>query len=42
MLTSRVIPVLLIENGELYKTINFRNPKYVGETLNTVRIFNEK
>ena len=42
MLTSRVIPVLLIENGELYKTINFRNPKYVGDPLNTVRIFNEK
>ena len=42
MLTSRIIPVLLIDNGELYKTINFKNPKYVGDPLNTVRIFNEK
>ena len=42
MLTSRVIPVLLIDNGELYKTVNFRDPKYVGDPLNTVRIFNEK
>ena len=42
MLTSRIIPVLLIDNGELYKTINFRNPKYVGDPLNTVRILNEK
>ncbi len=42
MLTPRIIPVLLIDNGELYKTINFRNPKYIGDPLNTVRIFNEK
>ena len=31
MLTSRIIPVLLIDQGELYKTINFRNPKYIGD-----------
>lgn len=42
MLASRIIPVLLIDEGELYKTINFRNPKYVGDPLNVVRIFNEK
>ena len=42
MLTSRIIPVLLIDKGELYKTNNFRDPKYVGDPLNTVRIFNEK
>ncbi len=42
MLTSRIIPVLLIDKGELYKTINFRNPRYVGDPLNTVRILNEK
>ncbi len=42
MLTSRIIPVLLIDKGELYKTLNFRNPKYVGDPLNTVRILNEK
>ena len=42
MLTSRIIPTLLIDNGELYKTINFRSPKYIGDPLNAVRIFNEK
>ena len=42
MLTSRIIPVLLIDKGELYKTINFKNPKYIGDPINTVRILNEK
>ena len=42
MLNSRISPVLLIDNGELYKTINFKDPTYVGDPLNTVRIFNEK
>lgn len=42
MLNPRISPVLLIDNGELYKTINFKNPTYVGDPLNTVKIFNEK
>ena len=42
MLNPRISPVLLINDGELYKTINFKNPTYVGDPLNTVRIFNEK
>ena len=42
MLTSRITPVLLIDEGDLYKTKNFCNPKYVGDPLNTVRILNEK
>ena len=42
MLYPRISPVLLIDNGELYKTINFKNPTYVGDPLNTVKIFNEK
>ena len=42
MLNSRLIPTLLISEGDLYKTINFKSPKYVGDPLNTVRIFNEK
>ena len=42
MLSCRLIPTLLISEGELYKTINFKSPKYVGDPLNTVRIFNEK
>lgn len=42
MLRARLIPVLLIHNGGLYKTQNFSKPKYVGDPLNAVRIFNEK
>lgn len=42
MLRSRIIPCLLIHNGGLVKTVQFGNPKYVGDPLNAVRIFNEK
>lgn len=38
----RTIPVLLLRNAGLYKTVNFKNPKYVGDPINTVKIFNEK
>ena len=42
MLSPRIIPVILVQNKGLVKTINFENPKYVGDPLNAVRIFNEK
>ena len=42
MLRPRIIPSLLLHNGGLIKTIRFREPKYVGDPLNAVRIFNEK
>ena len=39
----RVIPCLLLEHGGgLVKTIQFRNPRYIGDPINTVRIFNDK
>ncbi|HRN74168.1 MAG TPA: AglZ/HisF2 family acetamidino modification protein [Ginsengibacter sp.] len=38
----RIIPVLLLHKGGLYKTVRFKNPVYVGDPINTVRIFNEK
>lgn len=38
----RVIPVLLIQNGGLVKSIKFKNHKYVGDPINAVKIFNEK
>ena len=41
MLKSRIIPFLLIHKGALYKTVNFKNPKYIGDPINAVRIFNE-
>lgn len=42
MLKPRIIPSLLIHKGGLYKTTCFSSPKYVGDPLNAVRIFNEK
>jgi imidazole glycerol-phosphate synthase subunit HisF len=42
MLRSRVIPCLLVKNRGLVKTIQFDQPKYVGDPINAVRIFNEK
>lgn len=42
MLRPRIIPCLLVKNGGLVKTIQFGNPKYVGDPINAVRIFNEK
>ena len=42
MLRPRIIPCLLIKDGGLVKTINFKNPKSVGDPINAVRIFNEK
>lgn len=42
MLRPRIIPCLLVKNGGLVKTIRFGQPKYVGDPINAVRIFNEK
>ena len=42
MVRCRVIPCLLVHKGGLVKTVNFDKPRYVGDPLNAVRIFNEK
>lgn len=42
MLRPRIIPCLLLRGGGLVKTVKFGNPKYVGDPINAVRIFNEK
>lgn len=42
MLRPRIIPCLLVHNGALVKTFRFASPKYVGDPINAVRIFNEK
>lgn len=42
MLRPRIIPCLLVKNGGLVKTVRFAQPKYVGDPINAVRIFNEK
>lgn len=42
MLRPRIIPCLLIHQGGLVKTIKFKAPRYVGDPINAVKIFNEK
>ena len=42
MLATRVMPCLLMDRGALVKTIQFKNPVYVGDPVNAVRIFNQK
>lgn len=42
MLTTRVMPCLLLRNSSLVKTVRFRDPSYVGDPLNAIRIYNEK
>ena len=41
-LKPRVIPSLLIEDGNLVKTIKFRKRVYIGDPINAVKIFNEE
>lgn len=42
LLKTRLIPVLLIEDRLVYKTIKFRNRRYIGDPVNIVNILNEK
>ena len=42
MLKSRITPCLLVHKKGLIKTTNFKDPKYVGDPINAVKIFNEK
>jgi cyclase len=42
MLRPRIIPCLLLQDGGLVKTIGFKSPKYIGDPINAVKIFNEK
>jgi cyclase len=42
MIRPRVIPCLLLKNEGLVKTVKFKDPKYLGDPINIVRIFNDK
>lgn len=42
MLRSRLIPCLLLDKDRLVKTARYKNPKYVGDPVNAIRIFNDK
>jgi len=41
MFRPRVIPVLLLKDSALVKSVRFRDQKYIGDPINAVRIFNE-
>jgi imidazole glycerol-phosphate synthase subunit HisF len=38
----RIIPCLLLDRGGFYKTTRFKNPVYLGDPINILKIFNEK
>jgi len=42
MLTVRVIPCLLLKDKGLVKTVKFKNPRYIGDPINAIKIFNDK
>lgn len=42
MLKTRVIPILLLKNNGLVKTIKFKKDQYIGDPINAIKIFNEK
>lgn len=41
MLRTRIIPILLLRNDSLVKTVQFDKFTYIGDPSNTIRIFNE-
>ena len=41
MYRPRIIPVLLLQNKGLVKSVKFKSPRYIGDPINAVRIFNE-
>lgn len=41
MFRPRIIPVLLLKNLALVKSVQFKNHKYIGDPINAVRIFND-
>lgn len=42
MIAGRIIPCLLWRGGGLVKTVRYRDPKYIGDPINAVRIFSDK
>ena len=42
MIRPRIIPVILIKNGYVVKTHQFKDERYIGEPINIIKIFNDK
>lgn len=41
MFLPRIIPVLLLKGKGLVKTVKFKEPRYIGDPINAVKIFND-
>ena len=41
MFRPRVIPVLLLKDNGLVKSVNFKNHRYIGDPINAVKLFND-
>jgi|TARA_B100000212_G_C27325413_1_gene512136 cyclase len=41
MFRPRIIPVLLLNNNSLVKSVRFKNYNYIGDPMNAVKLFNE-
>ena len=42
MALKRIIPCLLYDGSGLVKTVKFKNPSYIGDPINAIKIFNDK
>lgn len=42
MALKRIIPCLLYDGSGLVKTIKFKNPSYIGDPINAIKIYNDK
>ncbi len=42
MALKRIMPCLLYDGKGLVKTVRFKNPAYIGDPINAIKIFNEK
>lgn len=38
---KRIIPILLVDSGDLIKTVKFNTPNYIGDLLVSLKIYNE-
>nr|WP_319520918.1 AglZ/HisF2 family acetamidino modification protein [uncultured Sphaerochaeta sp.] len=42
MYRNRLIPCLLLSHKSLFKTVQFKKPRYIGDPINTVKLFSNK
>jgi cyclase len=42
MALKRIIPCLLYDGNGLVKTVKFKNPSYIGDPINAIKIYNDK